>query len=219
MRTVDLQRELVDWSVRNSGFDAARDYIGLSGIADCERVIYDRLREGQRASINEQLRTRISYELEAALVGRLTAMSLYYLPGETISLHGGLVQGHTDGSVSHNGQEPQEILEIKTLERETWLPVNGLISRRVAWQVQAYMHYLKRRYTHIVYLARDTGAILCLGLKYDLVFGGKIQAKVELLVKAVQETKRPRCTCRRCKENGEISVIVTGTPVIKNESR
>jgi len=159
MRTSDLQAELLDWSVKNSGFEPGRDYIGLSGIGDCERQIYDRLRNGQRASIDEQLKTRISYELEAALIERLTAMGLYQ-PGETISLHGGLIQGHTDGLIAG-----REILEIKTLEKAQFFPSNGIPSRRIAWQVQAYMHFLKRPWTHVVYLARDSGAVFCIGVK------------------------------------------------------
>jgi hypothetical protein len=208
MKTNDLQAELVDWSVKNSGFEAGREYIGLSGIGDCEMEIYDRLRNGQRASIDAQLKTRISYEMESALVERFKAMGLYQ-PGETISLHGGLVQGHTDGLIAG-----REILEIKTLEKAVFFPSAGVPSRRITWQVQAYMHYLKRPWCHVVYLARDTGGIFCLGVKYDPRLGERIDAKVRLLVKAVKMVQRPRCTCGHCEPPCRPAVITNEAPRI-----
>lgn len=192
MRTIDLQNELIDWSVKNSGFQPGRTYLGLSGIGDCEQVIYDRLRNGQRASVEEQLKTRISYELEADLVDRLRALGVYS-PGETISLYEGLVQGHTDGLISG-----REILEVKTLDLAIHFPANGVPSRRITWQVQGYMHFLKRPFTHVVYLARDNGAIFCLGVRYDAGLGAKIEAKLGHLVEAWQKATRPGCTCGRC---------------------
>ncbi len=208
MRTTDLQAELIDWSVKNSGFEPGRDYIGLSGIGDCELVIYNRLRSGQRASIDEQLKTRISYELQDALIDRFTAMGLYQ-PGETISLVGGLVQGHTDGLIAG-----REILEIKTLEKAQYFPGNGGPSRRITWQVQAYMHFLRRPWTHLVYLARDTGGIYCLGLKYDLKMGQKVEHKINRLVLAIKNVEHPRCTCGHCELPGKPAVITNHVPAM-----
>jgi len=215
MKTADLEKLLVDWSVRNSGFEPGRNYIGLSGIGDCEQVIYDRLRTGQQSSAAEQLKTRISYELEGELINRLSEMGLYS-KGETISLQGGLVQGHTDGVV-----DGRDLLEIKTLEREVYFPTstrpsgNGIPSRRIQWQVQAYMHYTCKYWTHIVYLARDTGAIFCLGVKYDSLMGTKIESKVRRLASAVRRTERPECSCGRCSTE-KAPVVVEKIPRIVN---
>jgi hypothetical protein len=208
MKTSDLKAELVDWSVKHSGFEPERDYIGLSGIGDCELEIYNRLRNGQRASIDAQLKTRISYELEGALITRFTEMGLYQ-PGETINLHGGLIQGHTDGLIAG-----REILEIKTLEKAVFFPGAGVPSRRIVWQVQAYMHLLHRPWTHVVYLARDTGGIFCLGVKYDPRIGERIEAKVRLLVKAVKTVQRPRCTCGHCEPPCMPAVITNQAPKV-----
>ncbi len=206
MRTSDLQAELIDWSVKNSGFEPGRDYIGLSGIGDCEVVIYERLRGGQRAGIDEQLKTRISYELEASLIERLKAMNLYQV-GETISLCNGLIQGHTDGLIAG-----REVLEIKTLEKAAYFPGNGVPSRRITWQVQAYMHFLKRPWCHLIYLARDTGGIFCLGVRYDPKMGERIDTKIKRLVTAVKDVQRPRCTCGRCEAPAGPAVITNDAP-------
>jgi hypothetical protein len=196
MLTRNLQTTLVNYSVAQSGFSTRRNYIGLSGIADCEQVIYDRYRFGQQAGVDERLCTRLSYELEAALIERLKDLGLYW-PGEEILLHGGLVQGHTDGQI-----DGREVLEIKTLPKAIWLPENGRVPRRVYWQVQAYMHYLQHAWAHVLYLARDTGELRAIGVRYNLALGKDIEAKVERLVSAVQEVKRPECSCGRCEEQG-----------------
>lgn len=188
-----LQADLVDWSVKNSGYEDHRQYIGLSGIGDCERVIYDRVRNGGRAQpVAEHLKTRVSYELEEDLVRRLDAMGVYY-PGETISLHGGLVQGHTDGVI-----KPSALLEIKTVQREEWLPKDYRLPNRVYWQVQGYMTFLKRSIAFVVYLARDTGAICVVAVKYNPGIGRQVREKVERIVKAVVGFERPGCSCGRC---------------------
>ena len=193
MDTRMLEGELVNWSVLNSGFEPRRSYIGLSGIGDCERLIYERFREGQMSNVKDMLKTRISYELEAALVERLKKLGKYQ-EGEEILLHGGLVQGHTDGSIG------KDLLEIKTVPNEAALPQEGKLSHRNYWQVQAYLHYTKRIYAHVVVLARDSGLIRVVGVKYRPDLGEEIEAKVERLVKAIREYEKPGCSCGRCSD-------------------
>ncbi len=188
-----LAADLVDWSVKNSGYEDHRQYIGLSGIGDCERVIYDRVRNGSRGQpVAEHLKTRLSYECEGLLVARLRALGVYGA-GESISLHGGLVQGHTDGVIL-----PNALLEIKTVQREDWLPQNYRLPNRVFWQVQAYMTFLKRPIAFVVYLARDTGAMCVVAVKYNPGIGRQVREKVDRLIKAVVGYERPECSCGKC---------------------
>jgi hypothetical protein len=183
--------DLVCWTVQHSGFDEVRPYIGLSQIGDCERVLYDRaISNGRIISEAEHLRTKLSYELEAALIERIRGMGLY-LPGEAISLHDGMVQGNTDGRIG------EDILEIKTVSYEAHFP-DGKLPRRVWWQTQAYMHYLRRRETIILYLSRADGKLRVYPVRYSDDYGERIEEKVEKVVQAVRELVRPDCACGEC---------------------
>jgi hypothetical protein len=138
------------------------------------------------------LKTRLSYECEGLLVERLKGMGVYG-PGETISLHGGLVQGHTDGVI-----RPDALLEIKTVAREEWLPKDFRLPGRVFWQVQAYLHFTERRLAQVVYVARDTGMVQVTGIRVNPSIGREVEEKVGRLVTAVLGWERPGCSCGKC---------------------
>jgi hypothetical protein len=192
MYTDDLQRAIVNWTVLHSGHIERRGYIGLSEMADCDLVIYQRYFNGQHFGLDEHLRVKLSYELELQLAERLRAMALYS-PGEEICLYDGLVQGHTDGCVG------ADLLEIKTVPRQEYIPSNRQLPEKVYWQVQAYLHYTQRRYAHIIYLARDSGLVQALGVRRHEETGRKIELKLERIVAAVRECQAPACTCGHCK--------------------
>jgi len=189
----ELQSALMNWSVLHSGHETRRPYIGLSQIGNCELAQYECYMGGERFTPGQHLRSLISFELEAALIGRLRQIGLYVDTGESICLYDGLVQGHTDG-VLRGG----DVLEIKTLPREAYLPQNGRLSHKDYFQVQAYMHYTRRRCAQVVYLARDTGMLLAIGARYHAPTGERIAERVERLVEAIREVRAPACNCGRC---------------------
>ncbi len=196
MRGLDLQALLVDYTVKHSGHETRRAYIGLSGVGDCPRLIYDRFCFGEQSpSVADHLKFCISYDREAALVERLKRIGVYS-PGETISLYGGLVQGHTDGLI-----DGRDILEIKTIPASDFFPTDRKLPRRIWWQVQGYMHFLHRDYTHVVYEARSNGEIFEVIAAYHPAMGEQIGHKVAVLAEAVETRVRPACTCGRCVED------------------
>ena len=192
MSSNTLLSSLVNWSVEHSGHDSHRSYLGLSGIADCPLEIYDRYMHGvQPNGVTGHLLTRLSYELEGALIQRLTVMQLYQ-PAPEISLFNGLVRGHPDGFVG------PDLLEIKTLAKEEHIPTDNRVPRRIYWQVQAYLHYTEREQAQVLYLARYTGALAVIPVYYNPRVAGEIVAKLEYLVDCVKALQRPACTCGRC---------------------
>lgn len=199
MKGHELESELVNWSVRHSGYEQHRPYIGLSGIGNCPAEVYDRFTQGQTQSVGEHLKTRLAYELEYALVVRLREMGLYQV-ARPISLHGGLVQGHLDGLICHAGQT--DVLEIKTVPLAENIPDReAQVPRRVYWQVQAYLHYARRQLNLncgqalVVYLARDCGLVGVRQVRYSPERGAEIEGRVRNLVAAAQERIRPACVC------------------------
>lgn len=191
MRSQDLQSNLVRYSVIHSGHQEYSNCIDLAGIGDCEKLIYDRYVSGHRMSVSEKLRTRLSSELKADVICRLKQLE-YYSPGEEISLEGGLVLGHTDGFVG------ADLLEVKILEQEAWIPEPHHLPNRTFVELQSYMHYIGLSYAQVVYLARDTGAIKAVGVGYNLSAGDRVASKVQRLAAAARNYQRPDCSCGRC---------------------
>ncbi|MFA6270908.1 MAG: hypothetical protein WC657_06920 [Candidatus Paceibacterota bacterium] len=143
---MQLQSELISWTVGHSGYEEARQYVGLSGIADCEVEMFERYVHGSgRQNVAAHLKTRICYELEEALKKRLKEMGRYGEP-EMISVHAGLVQGHTDGW----DRASDELIEIKTVPTSDQFPEEGRIPNRHFWQVQAYLHFTKREAAQVI---------------------------------------------------------------------
>lgn len=201
----DLQKALVNYTVKNSGHEARRGYIGLSEMGLCERVIYEHYRHGLRddGGVQQRLVNKISFELEAALIARLKAIGVYQ-PGKTISLSEGLVQGHTDGQIG------DDLLEIKTVALEEHFPVDGHLPRKIFYQVQGYMHYTGLKNALVVYLARANGALLVVSVRYQEAIGREIAGRVERLQRAVREVKVPMCSCGRCGVVKNSRLVVSG---------
>jgi len=177
----------------HSGHVDRRAYIGLSTISECERVIYDRYLHGEHPATGEHLKFRVGFELEEALINRLRAMKIY-TEGECIQLFDGLVQGHTDGVI-----RGVDVLEIKTVPLENFIPRPGKIPAKVYWQVQAYMRFTRRNFAQVIYLARDSGLTEVFSVRASEPIARKIELKLERLVHAVRTLERPACTCGRCK--------------------
>lgn len=200
MKSQLLQSALIDYLARNSRHESHRRYIGLSSIADCDLVLYDRFFRGQQVTVGEKLKHFLAYEIQDILT-RCISDSFQYIPSQAIGLHGGLVQGHTDGALVFENQT--DLVEIKTIERESYLPIPGQrLPNRHFYQVQAYLHYTGLIHAHVIYLARDTADLRVVGLTYNQTVGRQIAAKVDRLAHAVSESIRPTCTCGKCLKPG-----------------
>lgn len=194
MLSTQLQSAIIDFTTRvSSRHQERRNYIGLSSIGECERVIYDLYTHGVSHSLQARLKDAMGYALEDVLIARLTEMGLYR-PASPIVLYDGLVQGHPDGEVDG------DLLEIKTIESAKWLPEPSRLPNRVFFQVQAYMHYAGYGRAHVLYLARDTGEMRVIGVSHNDNIAEKINAKIARLVSAVKTGQRPACSCGYCRD-------------------
>jgi hypothetical protein len=197
MKSELLQQKLIAYTAANSGHQDRRPYIGLSGIGDCDRVIYDRYMQGEGASTSARLKFAIANIVHEALIARLGEMGLLVEAASEIVLYDGLVRGHADGDIDG------DLLEVKTVEREEYLPdPHKKLPSRLYWQVQAYMHYVPYAFAQVVYLARDTGALRVYGVPANPRIADRIDEKLDYLVDAVRQERRPACTCCRCVEAG-----------------
>lgn len=193
MNAIDLERILIDWTIRNSGYDEHRNYIGLSGIGDCPRIIYHRFFRETPASIESRLKTRLSYEIEANLIERLTLIGIYKRRKDPIMAYDGLVQGHIEGEISGS------LLEIKTVPLFDYLPLRS-VPRRVYWQSQAYMYYGGYPATLCIYFVRDDGRFKIFDLWPDYRIMMEIDRKIQVLINAIKKEEIPACQCGRCQK-------------------
>lgn len=193
MKAFDLERLLVDWSVRHSGYDEHRNYIGLSGIADCQRVIYRRYFNETPASQELKPRTRYSYEIEANLIDRLNFIGIYK-KGKSIKAYDGMVEGHTDGEISGS------LLEIKTVPLMDYIP-RERVPAKVYWQCQGYMYYGGYPATLLLCWARDGGQFRIFDLWPDHRIMMIIDRKIQNLIQCIKRKKEPPCQCGKCENN------------------
>lgn len=192
MKASDLEQLLIDWSIRHSGYDEHRNYIGLSGIADCQRIIYHRYFNETPASTELKLRTRYSYEVEANLINRLNFMGIYK-KGKTIKAYDGLVEGHTEGEISGS------LLEIKSVPLTEHIPIER-VPGKVYWQCQGYMYYGGYPATLLIYFARDRGRFRIFDLWPDHRVMMAVDRKIQDLIAAIQKKQPPVCQCGKCKD-------------------
>lgn len=192
----EIEKELIHWSLRNSGYDEHRDYIGLSTIGDCPRLIYNRYFNRTGISTAGHLKTRYAYEIERLIKERLQQIGLYS-SGKEISMHNGLVKGHIDGEIEGS------LLEIKSVPRTEYLPTSPMhISTKIYWQIQAYMLYGGYSVTTLIYFARDDGLFKVMAVCRDESLQSRIDQKVVSLVEAVQKQNPPACECGKCERKG-----------------
>jgi len=190
MNAAELQQTLLDWSVKHSGYEDHRNYIGLSGIGDCPKIIFRRYFNSSVIQVKEHLRTRYSYEIEGIIKERLRKMGILAI-GKDISAHLGRVQGHVDGVVAG------KLLEIKTVPLAVDLPFVR-IPWKVYWQVQGYMHFGGYDETLIIYFARADGTFRTFEVLADPMVAVEMDAKIKSILECIDRRLPPICECGRC---------------------
>ena len=208
MNPSDLQSQLTAFIAKDSGTQDRRPFIGLSEMYHCPWQIYDRYLHGVPASVDERLKFAVGNDLHEMMVDRLTRMGLYR-PAQAIDLFDGLIQGHPDGVIE------DDLLEIKTIEREEWFPdLHKKLPGKMYWQVQAYMFYGGYPRALAVYLARNTGRILAFHIQPNRAIAARIDEKASLLLEAVKAGSPPKCECGRCiREQSGRGVLSSALPL------
>ena len=189
----DLQTRLIQWSTRHARLNDRERYIGLSKIGECPLSNYRLYFMPNGVAYREEnqlLKFYIGYASEDDIVLRLKGLG-DYRPGEQISMFGGRVQGHTDGSFEGR------LVEIKSVALESWLPTDRL-PHKVWWQVQAYLRYTSFRDAYVIYLARETGRVAVFEVAEDRELGRRIHNRVLALVRAIENRVPPVCECGKC---------------------
>lgn len=165
MNAVDLREALEHYTVRNSGHEDQRNYLGMSQISKSEEELL-RICTGDQwlPGLRDHLRLALGHVFEADMKDRLEGVfsdlgiEVYSLEGETLEADfDSRFKGHTDGWLKWQGEEV--LIEIKSTfdEKLQRIISERRIPRSDYDQVQMYLHHGGFQRAFVIYIARETG--------------------------------------------------------------
>ena len=197
MKPGELRRAIEAWTVRNSGHDAERSYLGMSQIARCPAELYDDLVDGREAPGPGLCALFHEGYLHQYDVERCLGDLGLFGPGrELVAEWDARFRGHTDGELL---DEPPELLEIKSVnaERFTWVREENRCFEEHYDQVQMYLLHGGYERGMVLYKDRENGRVWPVPVRLDLKRARELVEKARAVLRAVDEGRRPRCTCGR----------------------
>jgi len=191
MRRVLNSAIMADW-------DDGRTYLGMSGIGQCSRKLYNDLVQGRRRPSDRGIRyCHEGYLHEQDVIERLNQEGVRVLEQgrELVAGFDERFRGHIDGEVDG------DLLEIKSVE--DYEALDNIRSRgartRDRAQVQAYMRYGEYERALIVYKVRSNGDLWVVWVMRDEAEGERLETKALGILEAVDRMEPPVCECGRCK--------------------
>lgn len=174
----DIARQLEKYTCENSNFQPKRNYISISHASNTVDELIDEYYNGFQDSVPIRLKCYKGYQMERDIVHRMKAIygNAVDTDNTAVSAHDGLVQGHPD--FLFNGYPA----DCKSLLNDEYLPVSGgKLPRRVYWQMQGYMLYMKKDRSLLIYESRQSGLLVDLWVRPN----SKIQEEIEQKMLAV----------------------------------
>lgn len=204
MRPGELRRAIEGWVVANSGHEADRDYLGMSQISRCPASLYDDLsggRPGPGPGLSALLRE--GYLHQGDLERCLGELGLFRPGRELVAAWDCRFRGHTDGELV-DGDGVVELLEIKSLnaERFAWVREENRCFEEHYDQVQMYLLHGGYERGMVVYKCRESGRVWPVPVRGDAERQAQLETKARLVLAALDEGRRPACTCGRHENNG-----------------
>ncbi len=211
MDSRQLKQLYIDNLKAKSGLEQHRPYLGMSGISQCPKLLYNQFTNGRGyQSIRDHWNCRIGYLWQREALDLLGAVNPK--ESEVIAGFDARFRGHTDWETSEG-----DLVEVKSVGYEKFLDV---FTKRRAFrghydQVQMYLeHGGFNHYCHIVYVARDvpesawSGEVIrdCGGIPVWIVSVGlnrevsdRLDAKARMILGAIDRGVAPDCICGRCR--------------------
>lgn len=165
------------YTAHNSNFETSRSYFSLSHAFLPYEDIRIQMLKGFPDSHVIRLKCYKGYQMEQDLLRRITEVfrDTITLKPE-VSAFDGMVKGHPD--FLYEGDPA----DCKTVPLDEHLPGERL-PRRVYWQLQGYMLYMKRDRALAVYESRESGWIRDYWVKPNPTVQIEIECKYEKLIK------------------------------------
>ena len=176
----DIQDKLTKFTADNSNFDTTRDYISLSHCALTVEELVNQHQNGFEDTLIARLKCYKGYQMEKDLKARVKAIfgdRIEFDP--EISLFNAKVKGHPDLLFDGNPGDCKSVL------KDDWIPEVGKLPRKVYFQLQAYMLYLKKDQAVVIYESRESGIIKVFIINKNCKVQNEIDQKVQELLNRI----------------------------------
>ena len=186
--STDIEKALVNYTCAHSGFETKRDYISLSNISKTPQELVADYRKGYTTDEKGLLKCYKGYQMQIDLQVRLEEVfqkmgvdfstDLDTLISE-LGTKDGLFKGHPDIMI-----DDKVPLDFKSVLMDEWIPENPTrISRKIKFQMNAYMLFAESGISFVLYESRESGIIKCYCLHADK----SIQREIEKTIAQVRE--------------------------------
>lgn len=198
MNASTLQAQLIQWTIKHSGLEQHRPYLGMSSIHRCARELFNEFNNGRGHQTQEQhLACYTGYLFESDIKARLGAMGLYVAGSERelVAPWDKRYRGHTDGELDGRLLEIKSVTSYKLGQIQT----AGRLPGSHYEQVQTYMRHGAYTAAFVVYVARDSNEIHVADIWHKPDISARLDKKAKEILAAVDGLGNvPRCTCGRC---------------------
>lgn len=175
-----ISEALENYTCGISNFETSRNYLSISHCALSVDEIVKQWKSGFNDSKEIRLRCYKGYQMEADLKARIKGLfQERYSEGIEVSAFEGLVKGHPD--FMFDGFPG----DCKNVQIDEHLPVGG-VPRKVYYQMQGYMFYLKKPKALVIYESRGTGKIVDFWLHADRRVGLEIDERFNHVVQLIK---------------------------------
>lgn len=202
MDPTTFKKQIDDHLIQHSKLEPKRDYLGMSVIGKCPRVVVRKYLYGENdLSLRSHQAAYEEYLIEADLLFRLQnigiAKTLQPEEKEVVAPFDARLRGHVDGETVDG-----DLLEIKTVTVAKFEKVKSshlALTDHFA-QVQLYMKYGRWQKCWIVYVCRDTFEHYVVKVNYLHTQGIKYELKAQRMLAHIDSGMLPECECRYCRD-------------------
>lgn len=197
----ELENRLAKHVQLHSGLEV-RAYLGMSQVAKCARVSYDRFLNGEEHSDFLHRMCYVGYLFEADVLRRMREMRIAVLDRrEVVAGFDDRLRGHIDGVTPWG-----DLLEIKSVSTSKFdlICQQGRALHEHFDQVQLYMRYGGWKFAWVVYVCRESFEHKVIRVARSESRGLFLENKARLILAAIDARERPVCECGYCKDGGAV---------------
>jgi hypothetical protein len=181
----------------HSNYDTQRSYLGMSGIGQCPRRLYDRFINPSEPTDETYRTCYLGYLWEDEAKDILEGAGIYRDKSERelVVLFDERFRGHTDGETSEGN-----LLEIKSVTAYAMEKIkqSNKGKREHFAQVQTYMRYGDYSQALVAYVSRDPMEFYFISVPRVAIVGEDMERKAQRILRAIDARNRPSCECRYC---------------------
>lgn len=198
MDKTTLVKSLENCVKKNSRYEVKRNYLSMSRIGECPRLLYFEYINGAMPDYKNYSGAFLGYTFEDIIANWLINDLKIIDPATRnleLSAFGGRFKGHIDGLT-----DSRILVEIKSVNKRKFELIKQDINvpQTNFLQVQTYMYHGYFQEAIIFYVCRETMHFDLKRLKCMPMIGQRMTEKAKMILHAIDEQKPPRCICGYC---------------------